>query len=57
MRPRLAFLQDRAGHIAIEYGMIAALIVLLLISAITLMGLDVEQMLIPLEQAIAAPKA
>lgn len=56
MRPLLAILRDRAGHIAIEYGMIAALIVLLLISAISLMGLDVEQMLIPLEQAIAAPK-
>lgn len=62
MRTALAFLRDRfgadrAGHTAIEYAMISSLIIILLITAITGIGLDVEQMFIPLEQAIAAPKA
>lgn len=50
------FVQDEAGHIAIEYGMIAALIAILLISAITGIGLEVESMLNNLVPALAAPK-
>ncbi|MBU6405903.1 MAG: Flp family type IVb pilin [Alphaproteobacteria bacterium] len=57
MRPRLAFLQDRAGKTAIEYSMIAALIAILLVSAISSMGLSLEKMITPLEKAIGAPKA
>lgn len=52
----LALLRDRAGHTAIEYGMIASLIIILLISAISSMGLSVESMFIPLQKAIGAPK-
>lgn len=51
------FLQDRSGHTAIEYGMIAALIVIGLITALSSMGTSVEGMFIPLEKAIKAPKA
>jgi pilus assembly protein Flp/PilA len=57
MRSVLTFLRDRSGHTAIEYGMIASLIIILIITAIGSMGLTVEKMFIPLEKAIAAPKA
>ena len=56
MRAAITFLKDRAGHTAIEYGMIASLIIILMISAISGMGLSVEKMFIPLEKAIGAPK-
>lgn len=51
------FWAAKDGHTAIEYGMIAALIVLLLIAALGSMGVSVENMMTPLEKAIAAPKA
>ncbi len=56
IRAALAFLRDRSGHIAIEYGMIASLIIILLISAISSMGPSVESMFVPLQKAIGAPK-
>lgn len=52
-----AFLRDRQGHIGIEYGMILALMTLLLVTAVTGMGLSVENRFLPLEKAIKAPKA
>lgn len=39
-----ALLRDRRGHTAIEYSMIAALIAILLITALTSVGLSVESM-------------
>jgi pilus assembly protein Flp/PilA len=49
----LRFLQDRAGHTAIEYGMIAALVAILLITAMGSMGTSVDSMF----EGIAAPFA
>ena len=44
-RALAALFADRAGHIAIEYGMIAALVVIGLMVAIGGMGTSVESML------------
>lgn len=49
----IALLQDRRGASAIEYAMIAALIAIGLISAMTSMGLSVEQMYADLMPAFA----
>ncbi|MBI1251690.1 MAG: Flp family type IVb pilin [Alphaproteobacteria bacterium] len=38
------FINDRDGHTAIEYGMIAALICIGIIAALTSMGSSVEHM-------------
>jgi pilus assembly protein Flp/PilA len=57
MRAIRSFLSDRAGHTAIEYGMIASLIIILLISAISGMGISLETMIMALEKAIGAPTA
>jgi Flp pilus assembly pilin Flp len=57
MRAMLAaFLRDRSGQTAIEYAMIIALMTLLIVSAMSGIGISVEKMFIPLEKAIAAPK-
>jgi len=52
-----AALRDRSGQTAIEYAMIIALMTLLIVSAMSGIGISVEKMFIPLEKAIGAPKA
>jgi pilus assembly protein Flp/PilA len=50
-----SFLHDRRGHIAIEYGMIAALVAIGLITAIAGMGTSLESMLGRALPALSAP--
>lgn len=47
---------NKDGHIAIEYGMIAALVAILLIASMTGIGLEVETMFGDLVDPLAAPK-
>ncbi len=49
-----AFLTDRRGATAIEYGMLAALFAILIISSITTIGISVEQMFADLQQGFTA---
>lgn len=49
------FVASRDGHIAIEYGMIAALIVIGLITAMTTMGSSVESMFAAVLPALSGP--
>lgn len=49
-----AFLRDRAGATAIEYGMIAACVAILIISSLFTVGVSVEQMFADLMPAFAA---
>ncbi|GEM_PF-2106718 len=48
--------RDRRGQTAIEYSMIAAMIAILIVTAMGAIGLSVEKMFIPLEKAIGATK-
>lgn len=50
------FWADRDGHIAIEYGMIAALIVIGIIAALTGMGAALEGNMMKLLPALSGPK-
>jgi pilus assembly protein Flp/PilA len=47
---------DKAGVTAIEYGLIAALISVVLISALTVLGPTVEKQMMNIDTAIKAPK-
>ena len=49
-----AFLCNRAGATAIEYGLIAACVAILLISSLVTIGVSVEQMFTDLLPAFAA---
>ena len=42
MKKFMRFLKDDEGVTAIEYGLIAALIAVVIIAAVTLVGLDVQ---------------
>jgi pilus assembly protein Flp/PilA len=47
---------DKTGVTAIEYGLIAALISVVLISALTVLGPTVEKQMMNIDTAIKAPK-
>lgn len=50
------FLKSKDGATAIEYGLIAALIGVVIISAVTALGTTIETQFNAIEDAIAAPK-
>jgi pilus assembly protein Flp/PilA len=50
------FLKSKDGATAIEYGLIAALIGVVIISAVTALGTTIEKQFNAIEKAIAAPK-
>jgi pilus assembly protein Flp/PilA len=49
------FLKDEEGATAIEYGLIAALIGVVIISAVTALGTSIETQFNNIKTAIAAP--
>ncbi len=49
------FLKSKDGATAIEYGLIAALIGVVIISAVTALGTTIETQFNAIEKAIAAP--
>ena len=51
------FLKSKDGATAIEYGLIAALIGVVIISAVTALGTTIETQFNEIEKAIKAPKA
>jgi pilus assembly protein Flp/PilA len=51
------FLKSKDGATAIEYGLIAALIGVVIISAVTALGTTIETQFNAIETAIKAPKA
>jgi pilus assembly protein Flp/PilA len=50
------FLKSKDGATAIEYGLIAALIGVVIISAVTALGTTIETQFNAIQKAIAAPK-
>jgi pilus assembly protein Flp/PilA len=51
------FLKSKDGATAIEYGLIAALIGVVIISAVTALGTTIEKQFNAIEKAMRAPKA
>jgi pilus assembly protein Flp/PilA len=51
------FLKSDEGATAVEYGLIAALIGVVIISAVTALGTTIETQFNAIEKAIKAPKA
>jgi pilus assembly protein Flp/PilA len=49
------FLKDENGATAVEYGLIAALIGVVIISALTVLGTSIETQFMNIKTAIAAP--
>ncbi|MBU6405661.1 MAG: Flp family type IVb pilin [Alphaproteobacteria bacterium] len=50
------FLKSKDGATAIEYGLIAALIGVVIISAVTALGTTIENQFNAIEKAVKAPK-
>ena len=52
MKRLLSCLRDEKGATAIEYGLIAGLIAVVIIAAVTLLGTDIQAVFTTLEAAI-----
>ncbi len=53
MKKLMRFLKDEDGVTAIEYGLIAAMIAVVIISAVTLIGTEVRRPFTTIEGALA----